>query len=125
MEYFNNLVAGKELQATSAVKQSRKVQSTDKLFMAKALSPIFTQLINASLALRPSDVPSFAVEFLTDMIKDQEAIMEEENRRLKEEEKKKAVEGENDSSNNNNNNNGTIASKRASREQHPVGATST
>ena len=73
LNYFNNLVAGNELKPTSAVKQQRKVQSTDKLFMAKALSPIFTQLINSALALRPDDLPQFVVETLNEMIKDQDA----------------------------------------------------
>lgn len=72
LNYFNNLVAGNEIKPTSAEKQQRKVQSTDKLFMAKALSPVFTKLINMALALRPDDVPCFVVDTLNDMIKEQE-----------------------------------------------------
>ncbi|GMH67440.1 hypothetical protein TrRE_jg9970 [Triparma retinervis] len=61
LKYFTELAAGVTLEPNSAAKQNRKTNSADRLYMAKAMSPVFTKLMNLLLALRPSNVPEYLV----------------------------------------------------------------
>jgi len=61
LKYFTELAAGVTLKPKSAVKQNRKTNSADRLYMAKAMSPVFTKLMNLLLALRPENVAGYLV----------------------------------------------------------------
>ncbi len=80
LSYFKALSSGSPPRPKSALQQNRKVKSTDRLYMAKAMSPVFTKLINCLLALRPdsSEVLPFIIKTLEGMITEAAASAEAE-----------------------------------------------
>jgi len=65
--YFTQLA--NDVTPTPSPVGSRKIKSADRLFMARAMSPIFSQLMNLLLAARPdpADIISFIIAAVTDM----------------------------------------------------------
>ncbi|GMH86607.1 hypothetical protein TrST_g13902 [Triparma strigata] len=66
LNYFTQLAAGITLTPTSKSTPT-KTRSMDRLYMAKAMSPVFTKLMNMVLALRPENVEQYIIGCLNDM----------------------------------------------------------
>jgi small GTP-binding protein len=67
VSYFTQLSKGVTPATTSMV--GRKIKSSDRLFMAKAMAPVFSKLMNLLLAARPApeDILKFIVSATTEM----------------------------------------------------------